>query len=487
MGRAWRVVSSLRRLSISWREAIWAAIRADWRERRYYLPFGALVALLTTLVVVAYYALMPGSQSDPDTIAYLNAARHIAFYGQFVDPARLPGYPLFIALVFTLAGWDNMQALGIAQGVVFVLATLLCYALVTLVTQRAWLAALVSLLVGSNTRILSYAKAPLTEGLALFFTVVLALAMLLFLRQPGARSVWLTLAVAFALCMVRPEWVYCAPVVALLLLLMAWRRGCARRLLPHALAATLVFYSLIGVYVARNDARYSVASLTYVQNINLLGKVIQYHMQDEAPPEYAPVTQVIDDYEARGVTDPWTMLGGYKPLRDNGSALAGRYALAIIERRPVEFLARSAPVVVYSLGIAYPYRPLSADAPGWLKQLDVFSDATLRQMNWFLLLAPLWWLLWLAQVVSPRARRIAQQLPVEAIGALALLAAYDLALTTLGGYIYYPRLHAPFDPLLIVVVYGGTLIAAVAGADALYTRYHRSWRLRHPKSEVGAI
>ena len=452
------------------------AVRADWRERRYYLPFGALVALLTTVVVVAYYLAMPAVQPDPDTVAYLNAARHITFNGQFVDAARLPGYPLFIALVFALTGWGNMSALGIAQGVVFILATLLCYALVCLLARQAWLAALVALLVGSNTRILSYAKAPLTEGLALFFTVALALAIMLLLRQPRARSIWLALAVAFALCMTRPEWVYVAPVVALMALLAAWWRGLLRRLLPHTLAATLVFYALIGVYIVRNDMRYSVANLTYIQNINLLGKVIQYHMQDEAPADYAAVTRVIDGYEARGVTDVWTMIGGYKPLRDNGSALAGRYALAVIERHPVEFLARSAPVAVYSLRVAYPYRNLSPTAPGWLAQLDVFSDDILRQMNWFLLLAPLWWLLLLAQFVSQRARRVVEKLPVAAISAVALLAMYDLALTTLGGYIYYPRLHAPFDPLLIVVVYGGTMIAAVTGADALYARYRRDRR-----------
>ncbi|MEO7000744.1 MAG: hypothetical protein ABI068_02990, partial [Ktedonobacterales bacterium] len=369
---------------------------------------------------------------------------------------------------------------------VFVAATLICYALLSRLTRRAWLAALVGLLVGSNTRILSYAKAPLTEGLALFFTLALALAITLYIRQPRARAVWLTLAVAFALSMIRPEWVYVAPVVALYLLLVAWRVGLARRLLPHALAATLVFYAIIGVYVAVNNARYSVASLTYVQNINLLGKVIQYHMQDEEPPEYAPVTRVIDGYEARGVTDPWTMLGGYEPLRRDGSALAGRYALAIIERHPIEFLARSGPVVVYSLRIAYPYRPLAADAPAWLMRLDTFSDSILRQMNWFLLLAPLWWLLLLAHIVSQRARRVLRALPVEAISALALLAAYDLALTTLGGYIYYPRLHAPFDPLLIIVVYGGTLIAALAGADALYRHYKaRRQQLRGTDAKLG--
>ncbi|MEO7001455.1 MAG: hypothetical protein ABI068_06610, partial [Ktedonobacterales bacterium] len=84
-----------------------AVIRADWREHRYYLPFGALVALLTSIVVATYYAHMPASQPDPDTIAYVNAAHHIASYGQLVDAARLPGYPFFIALVFLLTGWGN--------------------------------------------------------------------------------------------------------------------------------------------------------------------------------------------------------------------------------------------------------------------------------------------------------------------------------------------------------------------------------------------
>jgi len=43
------------------------------------------------------------------------------------------------------------------------------------------------------------------------------------------------------------------------------------------------------------------------------------------------------------------------------------------------------------------------------------------------------------------------------MAALALLAAYGLALSALGGYIYYPRLHTPYAPLLLAVGWGALL------------------------------
>jgi hypothetical protein len=47
------------------------------------------------------------------------------------------------------------------------------------------------------------------------------------------------------------------------------------------------------------------------------------------------------------------------------------------------------------------------------------------------------------------------------MGTIALLAVYDIALTSLAGYGDYARFHAPVDPLLTVVILGTILAAAV--------------------------
>ena len=73
-----------------------------------------------------------------------------------------------------------------------------------------------------------------------------------------------------------------------------------RQLLPHAAGAVLLLYVLVGVYILANGAVTGYRGLTESQNINLLGKVMQYHMQLEAPPQYAKQAQIVNSFVAAG-------------------------------------------------------------------------------------------------------------------------------------------------------------------------------------------
>lgn len=436
------------------RAATW--LRADWSGPKY-VAWGAALALVTVLVAAAYYANKPYPEPDPDTRAYLYVAHRYALHGWFVDSARLPGYPLFIRLVFAVAGTDNLTALGLAQAGLFVVAAVEVYALLCLLLRRAPIAFCVALPLALNPVILSYTKALLTEGLALFLVVNLALAVVLWLRTPTAARLWPIAGWTLALYMTRPEWVYLPVPLFALLLVIAWRRGLLRRVLPHALAAVVALYAVLGLYVYANAEQNRCACVTYIQNINILGKVMQYHMQDEAPPRYDDVTRVVDGVMARGDLDPWDVIR-VPDAAVSGAYFArvGAYGAAIIEAHPVEYLAHSAPLAVASLGDSVPFRPLAARGPfaAPLTALTVIAQALMWTLAVFPLMALFWWSVLVFG--SPSMRR---SLVVEGMATLSLLAFYDLALTTLGGYIYYPRLHTPFDPLLIVVVWGSAALA----------------------------
>ena len=449
-----------------------AAVRADWAGPRY-VAWGAGCALLTLMVVAAYYANKPYPERDPDTPAYLYVANRYALHGWFVDAARLPGYPLFIRLVFAVAGANNLTALSIAQAGLFVVAVLEVYALLCLLLRRAPVACGVALLLGANPIILSYAKALLTEGLALFLAVNLALAIALWLRRATAPRLWHVAGWALALAMTRPEWVYVPIPLFALLLLFAWRRGLSRTFLPAALGAIVAFGAIFGLYVYANGQQNRCTCVTYIQNINLLGKVMQYHMQNEAPPQYADVTRLVDRFERAGDLDPWDVLRvSYPPIQRDYFARAGAYGTAIIRQHPLDYLGHSAPLAIESLSASTPFRPLAPSGAfaGPLAGLTVLAQALMWTFTAFPAVALFWWGMLLRG--SPQTRR---SLTVEVMAALSLLAFYDLALTTLGGYIYYPRLHTPFDPLLIVVVWGSAALG-VRRLAALAMRRRRSGR-----------
>lgn len=436
--------------------------KRDWRGPRYLVWGGALLAL-TSLVALCYYANLAVPGVDPDTPAYLGQAHHILDAGRFVDPARLPGYPTLIALVFLFTGRVNLGAVSTLQAILYVLATLELYAALCLVVRRAWVAALIALPVAVNTHLLSYVHPILSEGLALFLVTTLALALVIFLRWPGSRSLWGVTGALLALFLTRPEWMYLPIPLFAVLLVFAARHGLSRRLLPVAAVALGVLYGTLGGYVVLNRVENSCTCVTYISNLNLLGKVMQYRMEREAPPRYDHVTRLVTAHLARGDADPWNVIReDYPPLKRDYYALAGDYSLAIIRAHPVEFVAKSAPVVAATLTTVNPFRPIDPGGP-FAPPLLLLNAGIELLMRFGLRFFPLLGVGWLVWALWPwhEARRASSPLVAEAMGLLTLLGGYGLTLTVFGGYVYFARLRAPYAPLLLTVVWGSAVLAAL--------------------------
>jgi 4-amino-4-deoxy-L-arabinose transferase-like glycosyltransferase len=150
---------------------------------------------------------------DGDPLIYGDIAKNLLqhhIYGLTTDGGihptliRLPGYPLFLAICFTLFGMEHYHAVMFAQTAVDLGACLLIAALVRRIWSRRgamaalWLAALCPF--SAN-----YAATPLAENLSIFCVALGFYSLLRLLEKPGAG--WL-LAMAFAMsyaAMLRPD------------------------------------------------------------------------------------------------------------------------------------------------------------------------------------------------------------------------------------------------------------------------------------------
>lgn len=447
-------------------DELWRWLRADWRGGRY-APWGAALALLTTVVVVLYYSATPAVMLDPDSPAYLRVARVIARQGKLVDPSRLPGYPLFIDGVSLVAGRNTLAALGGAQAALFILAIIEVYVIGSMVLRRAWLAFIPAALAGVNIFIISFVKPLMTEALTLTLVTTLALAVVWWAQAPSPRRLWLVALALAATFMTRPEWVYMPIPLMAALALLAWRRGDARETretLRHGALAALALYGLVGLYVFSNGVLNGYFGFSDIQAFNLLGKALQYRLPGHgAPARYASADLAMRGFLARGVTDPWQIVREYPPFQRDHFRLMSAYSTAMILHNPLTFIAGCWGTLTHTLASTEPFRTLPT--AGALAGLGALSEATLRLMWPFLLIAPVWWLLWALGRGDDAARRQATQM-----SALALLLAYDLVMTTAGGYVYYARLHTPFDPLLFLVVIGSALLALAQGTRWLRER-----------------
>ena len=444
---------------------------------------GALiVGVLTSVFVSAFYINYPEPRVNADTPSYLAVAENIRENGTFTDPFRLPGYPLFISLMFLVFGNDNLQALSIAQGVLFVITAIEIYVITYLITRRVWIASTVALIASVNTDQLSYAQGVIVEGFALWTVVTLALAIVLFFTRPGARALWLVAGALLLALMTRPEWLYVAVPLFAFIVISARRLDVAWRLMAlHACAAVAVIYGIVGVYMYANGSEKSYGPFVVMPRVNSLGKIMQYRMQHDAPAEYADVTRRIDAFLARkDVAAPYEFIAENPDLGANYWRLAGDYARTTIRNAPFEYiqktleLTHSATLYRRSFGGIDRTGPFSRE----LSYIETQSARVHDKYRYFPAIAIVCLIAWLGIVVrgyrAPRA--------VFMVAALAFLGLYQLFVVSAGAYADWPRLFTPLNPVRVIVIFASTLVAL-----ALLARVAESRALELPPRHVRAV
>ena len=144
------------------------------KDARFFLAAGLMAVALRLLFALHY----PGIVDD--SRLYADIAMNWLQYGVYaitnsghVVPtlSRLPGYPAFLAAVFTIFGWSNFRAVLLVQ-VVFDLGTCFLIADIArrILSKRAAKAAFV--LAALCPFLANYAAAALTETLEIFFTAL---------------------------------------------------------------------------------------------------------------------------------------------------------------------------------------------------------------------------------------------------------------------------------------------------------------------------
>jgi hypothetical protein len=224
---------------------------------------GAWVSVVLALAAglgLRIWMLRAFPQISGDTLIYGNLAKNLLLHGQFAitDSSgllhstliRLPGYPLFLALCFRPFGIDNYTAVAYAQIVLELAGCLLLADFVRRIASpqaalcTLWLAALCPFTA-------SYAVAPLTETLTLFFIALALWALARFHEQLSwSSALWFTFAVSYA-ALLRPDGalvgVALAPAMA-----MGLDRAALPRALRMALAGILLALVPFAAWTARN-------------------------------------------------------------------------------------------------------------------------------------------------------------------------------------------------------------------------------------------
>jgi hypothetical protein len=440
------------------------------QQKKHRLLFPFIVLTISATTAVIYARQYPGITLTADSPTYLTVlakmtAHHLSL-ASLVDAVRLPGYPLFIYVI----AFSNLSIATLLQMVLFIGICIISYWIALLTFDTPWIALVIGLLVATDPVLIGYFKPIMTEALACFLLSSLTLAGILYLRTARPLPLVICGLLLYWLIFTRPEWLV-LPILLFPLLLLA-ARGRKKNTLLHvgiALALALCMYSSVGLYIHANQQQNGYNGFSAISNMNLLGKVLQYRMEDEAPASQSSHTPRLDACIAKlnGNRDPWPLMACTRDLASPWATPAGAYATATIVSHPLEFLVKSAPVFFVSLVAYFDPSPPSTQIPLFLRTESVLHQG-LYACNILLPLFIGWplWLLWLLR----RKRPITHTVWIMTM--LWGIVFYGSVLVALAGYMEqdYARFHAVFLPLTIIVIWGSLLL----GADLLLKRVRRT-------------
>ena len=327
-----------------------------------------LAALVERLVLFLVY--QPVGYND--TGSYRRLAQAILDGWGRYDGTRLPGYPIFLALL----GADRNVYL--AQLVLGLLTTLLVFYIGWRLSGRGWFGALLALAHSLNLQQLFFEADLLTETLSTFF-LVLAVAAMLWLLAEGERPLWQALlagglvGAASALSgLTRPLFVF-MPVWAAFCLLVLWRARLRLRW-GAALAAGLLGLALIGTWVAymhQHVHRWTLSTMTGYHLVQHTGAFFEY-----VPDQYSAIRDTYLQYRAQRIAatgSPGNAIWDAIPALEKASGLSfydlsdtlARISIQLILHHPLLYLKSVAVGWVWGWKAAVYW---SADAfnPAWL-------------------------------------------------------------------------------------------------------------------------
>jgi Dolichyl-phosphate-mannose-protein mannosyltransferase len=276
-------------LAMGWYAAAMSALPSGPGRVGVLRRHGMWLAVLAAGLVLRLWFLQHQMTPDDDTDVYAELASNLFHHGIYgfltdgvIDPTliRLPGYPLFLALVFRIFGWGNFNAV---IGVQIVIDLLGCWLIGDFVREavspRAGMRALVLAVLCPFTA--AYSTIALTECLSVFAVslAMWATGRLLRAQAEGRKDyramLWASVATAVAM-LLRPDGVLVGAAVIAAVVWYAWRQGRLLAGIKTALLCSLLAVLPLAPWALRNWHTFGVIQPLAPRRVNDPGEFVTY-------------------------------------------------------------------------------------------------------------------------------------------------------------------------------------------------------------------
>ncbi|SRR5579884_1754634 len=414
------------------------------------IAFGASVAQFFVLKQHPLITLFPDSQD------YLNEAQQISGLHQIIFAYRPPVYPLFLAIILGLGGYNNLTLVVAVQAIFTVAAAFEIYVLAYRLTRHYFIACIIATLIGANLYIADWERAVLTETLSYWLVVTLFLIGERYVTAPRiGQMVWFGALSAVGILM-RPSLLVLPAVVLLSLAAwMFWRKQLRQHWKTLVIASVITYGSVLG-YMVLDKIQNNYFGVSYVSNVNPFGKLIEYHMVDlNTDPRFAQMRADADTMMQSGKRSPWFLPRMFpdRNYQANYYAEMAAYTNEVVLHHPTTFVEHAVNDI-YAIWTAPPtaYTPFAASS----KITSLYLDISAWMLNSYFLLPILLLLLAFRLRNDPDARQdVTLMIILIALATNILFLAFTL-------YDEFYRLRSTLDWGMILV--GGILLSRLLPA-----------------------
>jgi hypothetical protein len=320
----------------------------------------------------------------PDSIDYIQLAGGIADRFDLTDElylVRTPGYPLFLAGLFVLAGEHSPLAIVISQHVMMLATALLVAAIGWRVTASTCAALAAGCLCASSLQLLAYANLVLTEAPYTLVLVTAIYSLVRFIQEEKWR--WLALAslLAGVAYLLRPIGLYLLPVCGVLALRQVWVARNSdplwRSMLAGAMASAIPAVLLAAPWMIVSAYAHKSLQATRCLDYVYYFRAATLEGLDSTQSEtMVDIHRVIAEARASGrlnsdadYRDRATVIKAYQAVRGlsfaDSSAILGRAGRDLMREHPWEMLVGTLRYAVWLLLSPDPvYRFQPGGAPG---------------------------------------------------------------------------------------------------------------------------
>ncbi len=421
------------------------------------VTIAVIVGQYITFVSHPLYSIFRGDSTD-----YINFANSILASLHIFDPARTPGYPLLLAIVFDLKNGQSFSVVVFIQAALLIHATYMVYLLSFRLSANRWVAMLVALLMGINTYLLNWEREILSETLTIWLIVMIFLMLERYVSYQRRSDLIVLTALLTYSVFTRPFDVFIPALIFAFLFLYALRKKELKREWKPLLAAALVAYGMVGVFILGNGIIYGYFGLSEISSVNLFAKVMEYKMQTEyTDPQYTVISAQLNAFEqAKNGIQPFVFLNHtHSPYSYDHYTFAADYAKDIFWHHPGEYTLKSLHDTWLAMTLPQIYYDPHHSDPAWFQPVTQVTQASMTTYLFlpFIIIAALIW--WWRQPRSGKAL-VVLLLALTQVGSLLEIGFLS--------YAYPYRLRMPLDWAMLTMT--GVLLALALQKIVQYCR-----------------